>query len=382
MLFHKMDPKALTVCASTVNKSFLELYLLAKLSSVIYADRDAGNIKNSQNLTTGHSPMLDPSVVYVMQRSFTDFDECATDVRQWNLDLRQLDCGAFSGNVLQFGVGNAHISEARFGRMLIQSGLPPAGLRTIAIPAVRDTRFVWRNQKITGEDILVFPPNAELDAVSTPEFHVFTCSFPADTLEQAAEDLQLGSLTEVLGPTEVFRCARTRVAAVRRCLQRACQAVRGGSHIPGETELSIVISFELPRLLLMAIANSSTVRRRPPGRKRDHALSRARDYIDQFADESIQVGDLCRVAEVSQRTLEYAFLERYGVTPKSFLVALRLNNVRRDLRRADPGQRIADIANRWGFWHMGQFAADYRKQFGELPSQTLERVLARCCAHN
>jgi AraC family ethanolamine operon transcriptional activator len=33
--------------------------------------------------------------------------------------------------------------------------------------------------------------------------------------------------------------------------------------------------------------------------------------------------------------------------------------------------RIADVANRWGFWHMGQFAADYRRQFGELPSETV-----------
>jgi len=34
---------------------------------------------------------------------------------------------------------------------------------------------------------------------------------------------------------------------------------------------------------------------------------------------------------------------------------------------------VADVANRHGFWHMGQFAKDYRKTFGELPSETLKR---------
>jgi hypothetical protein len=32
-----------------------------------------------------------------------------------------------------------------------------------------------------------------------------------------------------------------------------------------------------------------------------------------------------------------------------------------------------DVANNWGFWYMGRFAADYRRQFGELPSVTLRR---------
>jgi AraC family ethanolamine operon transcriptional activator len=35
--------------------------------------------------------------------------------------------------------------------------------------------------------------------------------------------------------------------------------------------------------------------------------------------------------------------------------------------------RITGIANSWDGWHMGQFAKDYRRQFGELPSETLRR---------
>ncbi len=36
--------------------------------------------------------------------------------------------------------------------------------------------------------------------------------------------------------------------------------------------------------------------------------------------------------------------------------------------------RIADIANKWGFWRMGQIAADYRNLFNELPSQTMSKA--------
>ena len=41
---------------------------------------------------------------------------------------------------------------------------------------------------------------------------------------------------------------------------------------------------------------------------------------------------------------------------------------------SDPSSTsITKVANRWGFWHMGQFASDYRKLFVELPSDTLGR---------
>ena len=61
------------------------------------------------------------------------------------------------------------------------------------------------------------------------------------------------------------------------------------------------------------------------------------------------------------------------MTPKAYLQAQRLHGVRRELRVADTETVIADVAGRWGFWHMGQFAADYRRTFDQLPSETLLR---------
>ena len=105
-----------------------------------------------------------------------------------------------------------------------------------------------------------------------------------------------------------------------------------------------------------------------------NTIQKARDYIDAHADEPPAIQDVCRAAGVSWRTLNYAFRETFGVTPKEYLQATRLDGVRKELHQRGPSAKIADIANNWGFWHMGQFAADYRRQFGELPSETPKRT--------
>ena len=64
------------------------------------------------------------------------------------------------------------------------------------------------------------------------------------------------------------------------------------------------------------------------------------------------------------------------MTPKSYLAGQRLFGVHRELWRSAPSKAlVSNVAENWGYWHMGQFAADYRKLFGELPSSTLKRSI-------
>jgi AraC family ethanolamine operon transcriptional activator len=77
---------------------------------------------------------------------------------------------------------------------------------------------------------------------------------------------------------------------------------------------------------------------------------------------------------VSRRTLQYSFQEVLGINPVRFLRAMRLNGVRRDLKSGSrPAASVQDIAARWGFWHLGHFVTDYKRMFGELPSETARR---------
>jgi AraC family ethanolamine operon transcriptional activator len=100
----------------------------------------------------------------------------------------------------------------------------------------------------------------------------------------------------------------------------------------------------------------------------------AEDYALSHPDDHLFVSDLCRVAAVSERTLEYAFKEVMGLTPMTYLIRLRLHRVRQALLAASQGSTtVSAEALEWGFWHFGEFSRAYKECFGELPSDTLRR---------
>lgn len=138
-------------------------------------------------------------------------------------------------------------------------------------------------------------------------------------------------------------------------------------------ELYNVLTSELPRIILREFEyNLGDVPQARP-RKRDRVLAKAIDIIEASSHEMPRIGQLCKSVGVSERTLEYAFLERYQLTPKSYINATLLNKVNKELAR-NKDQMISEIATKYGFWHMGQFAADFKKQFGILPSSIFNKA--------
>jgi AraC family ethanolamine operon transcriptional activator len=108
-----------------------------------------------------------------------------------------------------------------------------------------------------------------------------------------------------------------------------------------------------------------------PPSNRARVVRRAEEFMRTHLCDPLSVLDLCRELGVGERALHYAFQEVRGLSPMAYFKATRLNEVRRELKAASPGTTtVREVAQRWGFWHTGEFAADYRRLFGELPSQT------------
>jgi transcriptional regulator GlxA family with amidase domain len=92
-------------------------------------------------------------------------------------------------------------------------------------------------------------------------------------------------------------------------------------------------------------------------------------------DEPLHVSALCRTLEVSERTLRKAFHKSYGLAPCRRLRMLRLSEARRALLAADCKRiTVTEIATEFGFLELGRFSVEYRRVFGESPSQTLHHA--------
>ena len=129
---------------------------------------------------------------------------------------------------------------------------------------------------------------------------------------------------------------------------------------------------DLLRLLLQATSSDLLISKLADGSERARVLKAGLAAIRDRPEDVLTVGDLCRIAKASERTLHYAFTERFGMAPAHYMKVRRLNDARNDLCR-EPPMKVSDAANKWGFWHLGQFAKDYELLFGELPSDTLRR---------
>jgi AraC-like DNA-binding protein len=102
-------------------------------------------------------------------------------------------------------------------------------------------------------------------------------------------------------------------------------------------------------------------------------VRRAIDYIDAHLDQAITIADIVKATGAPGRTLFMHFKEFKGVSPMRYIRNARFQRVRETLQGAEPEASVTVIAASWGFAHLGRFSAEYRRRFGESPSETLRR---------
>lgn len=102
-----------------------------------------------------------------------------------------------------------------------------------------------------------------------------------------------------------------------------------------------------------------------------NAVDRALDFMHADPGAAVTLAEVARVAGVGIRALTRGFEKRLGTSPMRYLQQCRLERARTELQ--DGRGSVTDIAYRWGFGNLGDFAACYRERYGERPSETLRR---------
>ena len=312
----------------------------------------------------------EPELIAIAGR-FGEFDEFTEVAAAWDLDFRQLGRGRLNATLAQV-VGNSwSLAKARFDRPAYQQGVAVPGMRTIAILDPEAPECDWCGRPFTPDIMAVFAKDGEFRSISPPGFDVYTLSFTDEQLDSACERLGIPDVSNKLNVTDsTMHLDRSLGNALRHLINDSLQGLCFSGQKNAARADSEYFRNEISEQLVAALAAGSPLLRSPSQQVRSLAVTRALEAIESGLEHGVSVRHVAEMSRMSRRTLEYAFRDRFGVSPKAFINSERLTRVRRDLLVRPKKVAIADIANRWGFWHIGQFARDYRRQFGELPSQT------------
>jgi AraC family transcriptional regulator, ethanolamine operon transcriptional activator len=102
---------------------------------------------------------------------------------------------------------------------------------------------------------------------------------------------------------------------------------------------------------------------------------RAVDFMRANLHRDIYLDELARAAGMSDRALRYTFADLLDVSPTRYLALLRLHEASRRLSAAGASRlSVKSVAMSCGWWDLSRFAANYRRAFGEHPSDTLMRA--------
>lgn len=304
-----------------------------------------------------------------LRRNFTDIEDLCHTLESWDVDMHPLSndgADTMAGEVIQV-VGAGYLyGYAGFNPSLKMSGAPPAGLITFNLMEPTPRPYWWRGKLLDSEMIWVLPEDGELRSISPPGFRVHTLSVSEEQVACTAAEYGI-DLPPPSKRREVFRGPPEAIENIRSSLRRI-----GAPSISSPDELVDLI---LPALVsLWLTPETSGTWRRPSMRARDRAIRKALEIIANCDLDSLNTALFLEESCVSERTLQYAFLEHFASSPAALIKSLRLAATRTNLRRAAWEQKtVAEIAHEAGFQHMPQFAADYSRAFGELPSKTLGR---------
>ncbi|WP_202925163.1 helix-turn-helix transcriptional regulator [Myxacorys almedinensis] len=108
-----------------------------------------------------------------------------------------------------------------------------------------------------------------------------------------------------------------------------------------------------------------------PGRKLDTIarIYHAKEILHSRLEQPPALLDLARQVGVSDRTLRRGFREVFGTTVVGYLTQQRMKQAELLLRERTC--TVAEVANQFGYAHLGHFAAGFKRQFGMTPSECL-----------
>lgn len=297
-------------------------------------------------------------------------EEKARSVEPWEVNLRQVSPGPFQASMQAVSLGNILVYRDCWSQRTMATGALGSDYFLLGCEAKTNSGIDWCGAGVGAQRLALTAPNAEVDFIIPGESPYIAMLIPVKWLiaqfgNEAAQHLAVAG-------SHHFSCRRALGQRLITRLNRIIDIPQGNPGVlASPAEQNIAETSLMDDLAEMGFGQSLQTE---PFRisARRQTLKRALEYGESVHD-NISVPKFAAQLAVSQRSLELAFREFLGITPRQYLKTLRMHGVHGDLQGRPPESRcVTQVANSWGFSELGRFAGEYQRLFGELPSATLQ----------
>ncbi|WP_455211410.1 helix-turn-helix domain-containing protein [Kaarinaea lacus] len=313
--------------------------------------------------------------LHTLQCRSHDFDELRTSLERWDQSYRQLNGGQFHGGLNYVAIDDMEIFDIQWGTVINYRGLTPRGTVGFGLPVTicGETRYLGR--PYTTNELLIQHSGSEGDLIGSQNFRLLVLTVSVQRWLNRLGQLSGADPEKIFTKKNIVYLTESVATVMRASFQR----ILHHSFYPKSGDRAVTLTLrqmteELLDLMAIACCGEDVSKTTLRLSRQRNLVRKVEEYILSYPDKILRTGDLCQYTGVSERSLRDAFLHCTGVNLSTYIKALRLNQVRAELKRLAPQVLIREVAFDWGFHHMGQFSSDYKRLFGEAPSKTCQTI--------
>jgi len=293
------------------------------------------------------------------------------EIQRWvTTEIHQISPGSYEGRCTTLSMDGMHVVHERQNQAVHKDGITPKNICTVSLAFSTDPelRFSHFDNSLDSW-LFLLPEEQEFDIKLPANTETLYVCLEQDKLMANARILNECFWEKPPEDLQVFNTPFRNEFAGR--LMWMLKHFGAADRPPVQALIMDAI------LLAMNNATGILTSELPEYRARLRAHQLVKD-ARAFINDRLRLGhspsvvDVCAHTGISERTLQYAFQRELQLSPLAYIRIVRLNRARAQLLAAAPSETtVTHVATAWGFFHLGKFSQDYRRMFGERPSETL-----------
>lgn len=312
-----------------------------------------------------NSKVISPPSIQKQTLTCFDSDQLGEVIKGASFELHQMDIGSFQADLLSTSFGKGILEKGRYSRTVLTEGTfsPEYMTFAFALAAKSESRVNGSSLKI--HNMFLSDEGSPLECTLAPDTLWSSFQFKREDLLKTGIDFNEHGST-------LYSLNKEMQQNISLNLSEIFTYLKDTDH----SQTSSVNAIMLYNYTLSIYAHTISHAYSYTPLKRNESTLLAQKiyhYLQDHASEPIQMIELTALIGKSERTVERLFKKYFGVPPYTYLKFHRLHLIRKHLMQRDSSFiNITHLAMDNGFMEIGYFGREYKKTFGETPSETLK----------